>query len=264
MKLHCIGDSHCSFFLGYNEIPAEYPFVAKSLIQNIYCYRLGASLAFNVNKYNSATNSRQKIEQIIASLNPNEDIILLCFGEIDCRAHILKQAEKLQLDYKKVIENCISNYLEMVTVIRNKGYSVLLWNAVYSANYEEKNTELEFPYYGTVQERNKVTAEFNLQLANKTLEIGIDFLNISALLIDKQSGLTKDKYYFDSVHLNNRLFVLVVKKINAIFNNKLFNYIQFFSYKIRLTELNCRTLISELIKYSKKKLTNCYVRKKRN
>jgi hypothetical protein len=234
MNLHCIGDSHCSFFLGYNAIKSEYPSIGNSLLKNTFCYWLGPSLAYNINKYNSTTKSREKIEAIIAGLDPLADIVLLCFGEIDCRAHILKQAEATKTGYEQIVEKCLSNYQEMIEYVRAKGFTVIVWNAIYSSNYMEKAENLEYPYFGTVHDRNKVTAEFNNQLKRKATELSAKFLDVTSLLVDNKTGLTNDQYYYDEIHMNNKLFVPVIKQLNSFFAKPVFTGNQLLVYKIKL------------------------------
>jgi hypothetical protein len=68
MNLHCIGDSHCSFFLGENRISKEYPQRESGIFKNIYCYRLGSPLAFNLNRFNSKTRAKEKLLHIKRSV----------------------------------------------------------------------------------------------------------------------------------------------------------------------------------------------------
>ncbi len=234
MNLHCIGDSHCSFFLGYNIIPKEYPFIAKSLHENIFCYRLGASLAYSINKFETSIKSREKLELIVSKLNPQKDIIILSFGEIDCRAHILKQAFLKNVDSTVIVKSCIKNYLEIIDFIEAKKFKIIIWNAIYSANSVFNNEDLEFPFFGKVEERNRVTKEFNTELSFKLLSRSSYFLTISDLIIDKMTGFTLDTFYFDVIHLNNKLFLHALTEINNLLNIGIFNKADRIKYQIRL------------------------------
>ncbi len=262
MNLHCIGDSHCAFFLGYDTIPGEYPVVENSLLQKIYCYRLGSALAFNCNKYGTTTKSKEKIETIITNLDPQNDMILFSFGEIDCRAHILKQCEIKNMGFEKIVEECISNYWQLITEVHQYGFKIVIWNAVYSANYEERNPNLQYPYFGTVQQRNTVTEFFNIQLKTKANKAGIIFLDISTFLIDTSSKLTIESYYFDAVHLNNRLFLTTIAKINGFFDAPIFSKKQIFAYKMKLWRINIYKDIAKLLAVGKKMLKRIYGQKK--
>ncbi|MEN9571246.1 MAG: hypothetical protein RL172_2477 [Bacteroidota bacterium] len=233
-RFHYIGDSHCSFFLGYNGIPPVYPHVAKSLLPGFFCYRLGAPLAYHINHYGANSQAREKLDAIVNTCNPDNDILVLCFGEIDCRAHILKQAALQQKQPEAIIQNCISHYMQAIQFYINKGFTVLVWNAVYSANYEEKNTNLEYPYFGSYQQRNAVTTNFNQQLKQQLQTTAAKFIDISGHLLDANTGLTAEQYYFDAVHLNNRLFLTAVDAINKLHKSPPISQQQVLRYQFNL------------------------------
>jgi hypothetical protein len=238
LRLHCIGDSHCCFFLGYDDISKAFPVVAKSLMPGIFCYRLGPVLAYNLDKYNTATRGKEMLDEILLTLVPEKDILLLSFGEIDCRAHILKQVEDKGKDPQEVVDTCVSNYMTTVKEITRRNFRVFIWNAVYSANHLEKNNDLEYPYRGTVRERNVVTELYNRKLKSMSEEAGAVFVDISGFLINKDTGFTKDEFYQDSVHLNRRLFVFTIKTINALVGKSLFKWYDLAIYRFRYLTVN--------------------------
>lgn len=233
LSIHCIGDSHCCFFLGYDHLAKAYPVVSKSLMPRIFCYRLGPVLAYNLDKYGTATRGREMLEQILTTLDPRKDILLLSFGEIDCRAHILKQVQDKHRDFQEVVDSCVSNYMTAVKEITSRNFRVFIWNAVYSANFLEKNNDLEYPYRGTVRERNMVTELFNRTLDAMAKTAGAVFVDISGSLIDEDTRLTKEEFYQDSIHLNRRLFVPVIKIIDRLAGNALFNWYDLAIYRMK-------------------------------
>ncbi len=211
MKLHCIGDSHTAFFTGYDKIQSEYPEIVFSIVSNILTYRIGAPLAFNLCEKVSKENSNKKLFAILKSLNIQEDFILLCFGEIDCRAHIIKQAEITNKSIEEVIENCINRYVSVVLEIKKMGFRVGVWNAIPSA-IGINNPNSEFPYYGKDLERNIVTKKFNERLAFFSINNQFNYWQIFDLLVDENLK-TREKYYFDKVHLNSKLLPITLSKI---------------------------------------------------
>jgi hypothetical protein len=234
MNLHCIGDSHCAFFLGYDHMPDEYPCVTHGLFNNIFCYRLGPSLAYNAFHFGTTTCTREKIEKILPGLDKQKDIVLLSFGEIDCRAHILKQCQQSGKSLTEVVAACVDNYWMLVEHVRSAGFRVVIWNAVYSANFMELNPNLEYPYFGTVEQRNEATDCFNRMLANRSAESKICFLDMSKYLLDASGKMTNSAYYFDSIHLNQKLFIRVMKLLNSRMPSPVISDWQIFSYPFRL------------------------------
>jgi hypothetical protein len=254
LRIHCIGDSHCCFFLGYDHISKEYPVVAKSLMPRTFCYRLGPVLAYNLNKYGTATRGKEMLDEILTGLDPKKDILLLSFGEIDCRAHILKQVREKNADAQEVVDSCVLNYMTAVKEMTRRNFRVFIWNAVYSANYLEKNNDLEYPYRGTVKERNMITEMYNRTLNAAAGAAGAVFVDISGFLIDRNTGLTKDEFYQDSVHLNRRLFTLAIRKINSPGGNSVYNWYDLPIYRLRYMIRNIVDACTDVLEKLKRRL----------
>ena len=212
MNLHCIGDSHTAFFTGYNIIQPEYPKVLQSIPQNIYTYRLGSPLAYNLCEPNSKTQSNEKLFEIINKLNYRTDIVLLSFGEVDCRAHVIKQAEIKNITIDEAVHECVSRYLIVIKKILELNFKVVIWNAVPTAMGFE-NVKFEYPYYGSFEERNKACILFNEELQKKATEIGFHFIAVYKKIINK-NFTTNNEYYFDKIHLSNKLLPVALKNIS--------------------------------------------------
>src|SRR3989344_628938 len=91
--IHVIGDSHSTVF--YNK---------KQFIVRF----LGAATMHNLNKKDSSTKSNEKLFQVLRKLNTKRDIVMLSFGEIDCRIHISHQYEKQQKELTQMgIKLCV-------------------------------------------------------------------------------------------------------------------------------------------------------------
>ena len=112
-KLICIGDSHASFFSGQNKMQPEFPGQSDNQIAGLEGVRLGAVLAYSLHRSNTQEKGREKLFQKIQSLNTTEHAVMLCFGEIDCRYHILKQAEIRTQPLENVIEDCVNKYFQV-------------------------------------------------------------------------------------------------------------------------------------------------------
>ena len=231
MKLHCIGDSHTSFFTGYNVIQPEYPGIGKSLISNILTYRIGAPLAYNLCEVNSKSKSREKLFEIINKFDCKNDIILLSFGEIDCRAHLKKNAEKRNISSSEVVHECLKRYLIVINEIKQKGFKVVIWNAVPTAMGLEDNKS-EYPYYGSYVDRNNLCVLFNEELEKLSKQHDFLYLGIFKRIISKKL-VTNDKYYFDKVHLSSKLLPVVLSKISQEFPSLIFKPLELVKIKAR-------------------------------
>lgn len=235
--LHCIGDSHTSFFTGYNRIQPEYPKIGYSVCSQILTYRIGAPLAYTLIDKNNSSKSHEKLFSIITELNPNTDIILLSFGEIDCRAHLLKQAVLKNIEIENVVNTCVDRYLKVIHQIKNLGFKLIIWNAIPTAIGSESNNP-EYPYYGTEGERDIVTKMFNELLARKSKNEGYLFLNLFHKILNQKASC-RQIYYFDKVHLNSKLLPNALKIIKKNFPELHIGYgerlkmrIRYFLYRI--------------------------------
>lgn len=231
IKLHCIGDSHTAFFTGYNKIQPAYPEVVCGIAKNVFTYRLGSPLAYNLCESDSTLKSKEKVFSILQTLNPQEDIILLSFGEVDCRAHLIKQSELNNLTIAESVHICVERYLKVVEEILKMQFRVVVWNAV-PTSYGFEDIDFEYPYYGTYVERNLACILFNEALKKRSVELGFYYLGVYELIINKEL-FSMPKYYFDRIHLSNRLLPLVFKLLQKEFPNLEINSQEVFKIKIR-------------------------------
>ena len=166
-----LGDSHCSFFSGNED-------TAFIQVSNVYgginscsdrlsqysTLHLGPALAYNLNKMNTKTKAREKIEYLIRKdYLPHKSTILCCFGEIDLRVHILKLAESRNMSWKEIINPILNNYVDLLLFLQKNGYQVYCWGVI-ATHKDDAPDNLEFPKYGDEISRNKATKYFNDKL----------------------------------------------------------------------------------------------------
>ena len=110
MKLHTFGDSHsCN---GWNGL---YNF--NHHLGPVLCYSIGKDglNRLNITKFNVKNN----------------DIIVFCFGEIDCRCHVHKHISE-QKSYELIIDEIVNNYFNTIAIEMGQKY---LMNLQYSYNH---------------------------------------------------------------------------------------------------------------------------------
>lgn len=221
MPIYCIGDSHVDFFSGQDEIQPLWPKPSNDLLPYFKTFRLGAVLAYNLCEYGAGLKGREALfllldRRIPAAYReiPPGSKVLLCFGEIDCRAHLLKQAELQKKPIESVVEECVKRYFGVIMEIQQLGYEVMVWNAVPSSRYDSIPNK-EFPAHGTSLKRNQVTKLFNDYLSDRCCSGDAAFITIFDDLVDEQ-GLTRMEYYFDYVHLSQKAMPLALSKLTEI------------------------------------------------
>lgn len=210
-KIIFIGDSHASFFSGYNHIQPVYP--EQSINRyNISGIRLGPVLSYSLHKSNTTNKGREKLFKILEEHNPLDCIVGLAFGEIDCRCHIVKNAEKANITIEESVERCCSKYEEVIEEINYLGYKIIVWNVIPTSPQSLSNEE--FPHYGTDIEREKITQLFNNYIKNKICKGNVYFLDIYDSLISNNRRI--EHFFFDGVHLSQSAMFHVAIRVNHI------------------------------------------------
>lgn len=211
--IHCIGDSHVSFFSGNDAIQPGYPELADDRIPCFRTYRLGPTLAYSLASENTRTRGREKLFEIVHKLKGAGAHLLLCFGEIDCRYHLLKQSEQQQRPIDAVVKECTRRYTSVVDEIRPFfSGDIYIYNVIPSSREE---IVAEFPTYGTCEERNHVSRLFNQNLATYCEQTGVHFVSIFDVLL-ASDGLTNMDYYMDQIHLSQKAQPLVMETLSRV------------------------------------------------
>ena len=119
-NIYCIGDSHASFFSGYDRIPLGWPNKFINKFSFLKSYRLGPVLAYNLCNFNTRSKGREKLLYILTHFIPLGSKVLFCFGEIDCRAHLFKQSEIQKRDIHEIIRECVDRYFSVIKDTKKK------------------------------------------------------------------------------------------------------------------------------------------------
>ncbi len=189
--IHVIGDSHVVPFRG------SMPFLA---------HHLGAATAYNLIKKNSTTKSSEKLFKVIEKLG-KKDIVMLSFGEIDCRIHIYYQHKKgNEADsISELIDRTIANYGEVMAQLKQRGVNFCVYCVSPATNVDN---EYKYPFYGTAEVRSRINRMFNEKLGAFCQSKGYKFVDIYDRVADKD-GLMLKEYAGDDIHLNKKAVGLV-------------------------------------------------------
>jgi lysophospholipase L1-like esterase len=209
--LYCIGDSHAEFFRGFNRIGPEYPhYDPYRRFPFLVPVRLGAVTAHNLNKLDSSSEGRKKLDQCLMQLSPPQRL-LFCFGEIDIRCHLPKDP---YLDFPLRIEKTVQNYIEVINALKTKGYEISVFapipSTLFSLSFGEHST------VGTCRQRNRITVAFNDLLKVQCEKFNIPYISIFDDLVGKD-GLTKYTYYMDYIHLSQKAMPFALREIRKVY-----------------------------------------------
>jgi len=155
--IHCIGDSHSAVFSGEEKMQPTWPEPASNLLPYFKSYRIGPATAYQI------ANKQPIIESLINSVNLGpDDKLMFCFGEVDIRAHLIKQSKLQDRPVIDLVVECVSRYIEAISYYKKFGVPIMIWGPIASWSDEKKYTG--GPSFGTNQERNWVTFSFNTAL----------------------------------------------------------------------------------------------------
>jgi len=172
--IHTFGDSHCYF--GWTDIihPINYNIHIHHLGPKL-CYSLGRD-EININNYGVEEN----------------DIVVFCFGEIDCRCHIHKYINN-DKTHKQIIDEIIDSYFIQINKNTSlyKKITMCVYNVVPPIEKHNTYENSEFPYLGTDQERKNYVLYFNERLKEKCTENNYIFFDVYDKYIDDNGFLSK-------------------------------------------------------------------------
>lgn len=186
MSIHTFGDSHSAN--GWSEV------INHSLGPRL-CYSFGRDKLnfFDINNFNIKEN----------------DTIIFCFGEIDCRCHVHKHINETTT-YKDIINNIVDNYFEAIKLhIRNlqvKLKNVCVYNVVPPVQKYNTYEQIAAPFLGNDEERKNYVLYFNKKLKEKCYENNYIFFDIYDKYIDKNGFLRKD-LSDDNVHIKDGIYI---------------------------------------------------------
>ncbi len=204
--IHCIGDSHSSVFSGREEIQPEWPNRSDDIIPYFKTYRIGPATAYQLE------NKITIIDQIVKdNVNINTDSILFCFGEVDIRAHLIKQKNISTKNIDDLVSECVERYLKVLMFYKNNKFDVMVWGVIASWGNLKIYTG---PSFGTNIERNEVTKKFNSLLEKKCIENDLKFISIFDKMLN--TDLTTKIEYLDDwdgchIHLNQKSMPLILE-----------------------------------------------------
>ena len=177
-QIEAFGDSHVNVFKDIRGISVNY---------------LGPSTAYNLSNPDSSTGGGERLKKRLDALDSRSTAILLCFGEIDCRSHIVKQAFVQKKPIHHVALGVAKSYLDFALFIKSLGFEVIIYGPYGSGS--------QFNSFGLEQHRNKAVKFLNDCLQEICIKNGIYFFSLNHLLVDPLTFFTRQSLLVDDVHL---------------------------------------------------------------
>jgi hypothetical protein len=204
------GDSHSLFWRGRDTIKA-----CDSLLDGVLVAHLGASTAYGIARADSPRAVR--LTNLLHRRGKSIGMIITCFGEIDCRTHVVKQAELQGRPIETIADELAARYLNFVTRLADRyEIPVAIWGPPPSTPPEHHHHDDRYPTHGTVVERNRAIGRFTSELErNMENRRNIAFFTAFGDLID-ENGVTKPNALFDGCHLSVTHLPFALQKLDVI------------------------------------------------
>ena len=198
--IYIYGDSHASF--SFRNLKLQH--------NNLHC--------------SSITMFRIGRDGIIINFNKNiqkGDIIILSYGEVDCRCHIQRQVN-LGMKEDDVINELVSNYFK---TIKNIDATIIIVGVIPPTkqyDYERIHGPIihEFPFVGSDEDRVRYTNKVNKLLEEFSIMNNYIYFN-PYYYYERPDGTLKHELSDSIVHLSNNSFFL--EKFNELYTNIVVN-----------------------------------------
>lgn len=186
--IYVVGDSHSLTF---------------SLHSPYITHHLGAVTAFNILKENSSTGSKEKLFSIANKINKKKDVLMLVFGEIDCRIHVYRQFKKSNetISMESIIDSIIDSYFLAIEKLQKMGINLVIYG-VPPANFQ--GNFYAYDYYAEPEIQAKIKDSFNTKLKNRCNQNGLKYLEIFHEFSDSKGFILKE-FSQDELHLNDKI-----------------------------------------------------------
>lgn len=193
MKIFAIGNSHVNIFSGKDTASgSEY----EDMIPYFRTKHIGPTIAYNFyeNHYPKVLNFLNT-----SNIDKQKDYVCLVVGEVDCRWHLLKQANIQNKNIDDVVKECATRFFRCLLDLKKRGYNVLSWGC-HPTTTAGHNNNPGMPIYGDCYVRNNVVVTWNSYIKKFSDDNQIKFISIYNYLID-DNNITLMDYFLDYCHL---------------------------------------------------------------
>ena len=170
-SLCCIGDSHISNFTNMHTL---LHFGIWHTNGNWKSFNVGPYLAYSFYK----KDRRDRIIRLVKTNSGPNVHIVLSFGEIDTREHVLKQSELQCVSTERIMGWIIDNYFKLIDNLKENGFHKLIVTEV-------------IPNRHGISEIKK---DFNSMMKTRCEKENIIFLR----MVDEAY---EDSFYLDDIHM---------------------------------------------------------------
>jgi tetratricopeptide (TPR) repeat protein len=198
-KIYHVGESHCLSYARHKVTVQQQTFSVSPMIT------FGAK-AYHFTKLQE--NSFKSITRHNLDNIPNSSVVLISFGEIDCRANegLIRTAQKTKSSLEEIVQKTVNGYINwFLAANENNKHSYNFLNVpapVYKREY-------------TLSVNKKVANVirlFNDALRRNLLDHSLDLIDVYRPTAN-ETYFSNNLYHCDFVHLDNRILGLIEEQI---------------------------------------------------
>ena len=177
---------------------------------------IGGATAHNLIDLNSTSNSHQKLQQVMDSIDKKNDFIMLTLGECDCHFHIYYQAKKRSVPIGHIIYETVMRYLMALEWMRHNNVEAIVLGIPPAGTYDRFEYDSPGKPYASPEMLAKIYKEFNRKMSKMCELNAYNYLDIYSKTVDEK-GFLKKEYAADAVHLNEKALPLIKEMLKGRF-----------------------------------------------
>ncbi len=215
----CVGDSHAAFFSGVHTFQYNWPEPSPQWLPHVSGHYVASALAYSLNRENTSVRGIEKLQTFLRSKElVRGSTLMLSFGEIDLRNHVIGQSLAQSRPVAEIVDNCVTAYRHAVELVLSAGFRVMIWGPPPS-RIENGAYPQMFPTTGTEVERNAATRLFIEGMRAAMAPLGVPVVSIFDEMISSDLR-TDGRYFMDSCHLNMAATPLAIAAMRRALQHK--------------------------------------------
>jgi hypothetical protein len=210
-RLIVIGDSHAAFWRGRNAV-----FVKEDVFAGVDVEHLGPATAHNLFSEQEQSKYVKLLCQRMERRTSPYGAAVLCFGEIDCRAHLVRIALKNNTSLSEAVNVTVERYMMFVDwFVDYFGIPVVIWGPGPTTPPAKFSFNPNYPAIGTTVERNYAAFCFNQACMRESKSRPhVEHATILQHLINFE-GITNTNALYDGCHVDISSMELAITELSG-------------------------------------------------
>ena len=128
-------------------------------------------------------------------MDSDHEAVLLCFGEVDIRANVIRQCYLKSISIEDCVNDIVTRYVLFASEIASHGFRILIYGG-YGAGTDRNAI-------GSDKDRNYAAMYLNSCLDRECAQNGFVYFSLHDVLLDEKLCCTDSSFLVDGFHLHN-------------------------------------------------------------